>query len=181
MRPVSRRNSRPGLVGGATFQRTPISQSALDKNPIPGHLFECNPVDEVANRGALTLPCIVRKNPQVPNTARQMACHPVNNSSGKRISMQGPCNPSQKWRGNPRFLPQLGTRPSSIATNPVESQEAPPNSAVSLTSQRHPEKLPEVTVESREPRVSCRNPRKTSRVFLQPVLMADAPTVTPEQ
>ena len=133
------------------------------------------------HEGALTPSCIVWKNPQVPNTARQMACHPVNNSSGKRISMQGPCNPSQKWRGNPRFLPQLGTRPSSIATNPVEPQEAPPNSAVSLTSQRHPEKLPEVTVESREPRVSCRNSRKTSRVFLQPVLMADAPTVTPEQ
>ena len=33
----------------------------------------------------------------------------------------------------------------SIAPNPVESREAPPNSTVPLTSQRHPEKLQEVT------------------------------------
>ena len=33
--------------------------------------------------------------------------------------------------------------------NPVEFQEAPPNSTVTLTSQRHAEKLPEVTGTSR--------------------------------
>ena len=33
---------------------------------------------------------------------------------------------------------------SSIARNPVESQETRPSSTVFLTSQRHPEKLPEV-------------------------------------
>ena len=44
-----------------------------------------------------------------------------------------------------RFLPPLEMRLSSIARNPVESREAPPNSTVSLTSQRHPEKLPEAT------------------------------------
>ena len=32
----------------------------------------------------------------------------------------------------------------SIAPNPVEFREAPPNSTVTLTSQRHAEKLPEV-------------------------------------
>src|SRR5574341_799707 len=32
MRPVSRRHSRRGLVGGSTFRRTPISRSPLDKN-----------------------------------------------------------------------------------------------------------------------------------------------------
>ena len=47
------------------------------------------------------------------------------------------------------FLPQLEMRPSSIATNPVESQEAPHNSTESLPSQRHHEKLPEVTSTSR--------------------------------
>ena len=110
------------------------------------------------HEGALTRSCIVRKNPQVPHTAQQVACHPVNHSKGKRRSippqktrrdslvptLQGHCDPSQKWRGNLRFLPPLEMRPSSIAPNPVESQEAPPNSTVSLTSQRHPEKLPEV-------------------------------------
>ena len=47
MRPVSRRNSRRGLVVGATFQRTLVSWSAFDKNPMQGHLFGCNPVNEV--------------------------------------------------------------------------------------------------------------------------------------
>ena len=115
------------------------------------------------HEGALTRSCIVQKNPQVPHTAQQVACHPVNNSKGKRRSippqktrrdslvptLQGHCDPSQKWRGNLRFLPPLEMRPSSIAPNPVESQEAPPNSTVFLTSQRQPEKLPEVTGTSR--------------------------------
>ena len=34
----------------ATFQKTPISVSTLDKNPMPRHLFECNTVDEVTTR-----------------------------------------------------------------------------------------------------------------------------------
>ena len=34
----------------ATFQKTPISMSTLDKNPMPGHFFECNTVDEVTTR-----------------------------------------------------------------------------------------------------------------------------------
>ena len=38
---------------------------------------------------------------------------------------------------------------SSIAPNPVESREGPPNSRVSLTSQKHTEKLPEATGTSR--------------------------------
>ena len=111
------------------------------------------------HEGTLTTQCIVRENPQVPNTARQVACQPVNNSRGKRSSipqhktrldspvptLQGPCHRSQKWRGSLRFLPQLDMRPFSIAPNPVESREAPSNSTVSLNSQRHPEKLPEVT------------------------------------
>ena len=112
---------------------------------------------------ALTPLCIIQKSPQVPNTARQVACHPVNTSRGKQSSMpqpkarpdspfptlQGPCNRSLKYRGTLWFLPQLEMRPSSIAPNPEESREFPPNSTVSLTSQRHPEKLPEVTGTSR--------------------------------
>ena len=33
-------------MGGATFLKTPISRSALEKNPMPGHLLEGKPVDE---------------------------------------------------------------------------------------------------------------------------------------
>ena len=40
------------------------------------------------------------------------------------------------------FQTQLEMRPSSIAPNPVESQQTPANSTVFLTSHRHPEKLP---------------------------------------
>ena len=42
-----------------------------------------------------------------------------------------------------------GKRPSSIEPNSVVSREAPPNTTVSLNSQRLPEKLPEVTGTSR--------------------------------
>ena len=86
------------------------------------------------HEGALTHPGIVRKDSQVPHTARQVVCHPVNNSRVSRNSipqhktkpdspvptLQGPCDPSQKCRGTLRFLPQLEMRPSSIAPNPVE-------------------------------------------------------------
>src|SRR5574337_631135 len=51
MRPVSRRHSRRGRVGGSTFRRTPISRSPLDKNPMPGHLSELQPVNEVNTKG----------------------------------------------------------------------------------------------------------------------------------
>ena len=46
MRPVSRGNFRHSLVDGDTCRKTPISRSALDKIPMPGHLFEDNPFDE---------------------------------------------------------------------------------------------------------------------------------------
>ena len=37
-------------MDGATFWKTPISCSAIDKNPMSGHLFEGNPVDEGTTR-----------------------------------------------------------------------------------------------------------------------------------
>ena len=42
-------------VGGATCQLTPISRSAIEKNPMPGHLFEGHPVGEgITRRGTDT-------------------------------------------------------------------------------------------------------------------------------
>ena len=133
------------------------------KKPMLGHLFEGNPVDEGTTGRGTTRLCMVRKNTQVPHKARQVACHPINKWRGKRSSvplhkmwpdfpvttLQGPCDRSQKWRGTLRFLPQLEMRPSSIAPNQGESLEATPNSKVSLTSQRQPPKLCEVTDTSR--------------------------------
>ena len=34
-----------------TFRRTPISRSPLEKNPMPGHLSQLHPVDEVNTKG----------------------------------------------------------------------------------------------------------------------------------
>ena len=101
--------------------------------------------------------------PQVPHTTREVACHPMNNWRGKRssitphktrsdspvLTLQGPCDLSQKWRGTLTLLPQSEIRSSSIAPVPVKSREAHLNSSVSLTSQRHPAKLPEVKGTSR--------------------------------
>ena len=58
-------------------------------------------------------------------------------------TLQGPCGRSPKRRGILSFLSPLEVRPSSIAPNPDESREAPPNSTVSLNSQRHLETLPD--------------------------------------
>ena len=41
-------------VGGATCRMTPISRSALEMNPMPGHLFEGNPVGEGTTRRGTT-------------------------------------------------------------------------------------------------------------------------------
>src|SRR5574337_618270 len=103
MRPVSRRHSRRGLLGGSTFRRTPISRSPLDKNPMPGHLSELQPVNAVNTKGQF-LRASFGKKPQVPNTARQAASLPGDISRGKRSSM-----------------PQPKTRPES----PVPSLQGP--------------------------------------------------------
>src|SRR5574340_270152 len=89
MRPVSRRHSRRGLVGGSTFRRTPISRSPLDKNPMPGHLSELHPVNEVNTKGQF-FRASFGKIPQVPKTARQAASLPGDISRGKRSSMPPP-------------------------------------------------------------------------------------------
>ena len=56
MRPVSRVNSRRSVVGGVTCRNTPISRPTLEKNPMPGHLFEGNPVDEGTKRRVTDTP-----------------------------------------------------------------------------------------------------------------------------
>ena len=130
---------------------------------MPGHLFEGNRVSEGTTRRGTDTPVHHPEKPagstlsstrglRLPEQLeRQTELH----SSDKTRhdcpvpTLQGPCSRSQNWRGSLRFLPQLVMRPSSIAPNPVEFREAPPNSTVTLTSQRHAEKLPEVTGTSR--------------------------------
>ena len=141
MRPVSRGNLRHSLVGGAACQKTPIPWSALDKNPMAEPNSKAILWNKAQHEGAVTPQCIVQKNPQVPHTNRQVACHPMNNARVKRSSipphktrpdspvptLQGPCGRSFKWRGTLRFLPQLEMRTFAIAPNPVEFRERLPS------------------------------------------------------
>src|SRR5574342_1129532 len=89
MRPFSRRHSRRGLVGGSTFRRTPISRSPLDKNPMPGHLSELQPVNEVHTKGQFFRASFGKK-PQVPKTARQAASLPGDRSEEHTSELQSP-------------------------------------------------------------------------------------------
>src|SRR5574337_1117943 len=98
-----------GLVRASTLRSTPISRSPLDKNPMPGHLSELHPVNEVNTKGQFFRASFGKK-PQVPNTARQAASLPGDISRGRRSSMpqpktrpdspvpslQGPCDRSLK-------------------------------------------------------------------------------------
>ena len=60
-------------VGGPSCRKTPISLSAFEKNPRPGHLFEGNPVGEGTTRRGTVTVVHFRKHPQVPHTAQQGA------------------------------------------------------------------------------------------------------------
>ena len=195
MRPVSGGNSRLATCEVPRAERPRFSGPLLIRTRCPDTSSKATLWVKAQHEGALPAPGIVRKDPRVPHTARHVACHSLNNSRGKRCSipphktrpdspvptLQGPCNLSQKWRGTLRFLPDLEIRPSSIAANPVESREASPSSIVSLTSQRHPEKLPEVTGTSRGntgfPAATRERPRASFFIALSP----DSTTMTREQ
>ena len=127
-------------VGGATCQTIPISRSALEKNPMPGQLFEGNPVGEGTTRKGTAIPV---HHPETPTDSRHRSKRGMRPpeqferqvefpSSDKTRpdspvpTLQGPCGRSPKRRGSLRFLPPLEMRPSSSAPNPAESREAPP-------------------------------------------------------
>ena len=50
-------------MGGNTCRKTPIPRSALDKNPMPGHLFEGNPVGEGTKRRGTDTPMHLLETP----------------------------------------------------------------------------------------------------------------------
>ena len=146
-------------MGGATCPTPPIPRSALEKDPRPGPLFEGNPVGEGTTRRGTANPVHRPQRPagsthsstrglRPPEQLERPAGFPSSDKTRPDSpvpTLQGPCGRSPKRRGILRFLSPLEVRPSSIAPNPDESREAPPNSTVSLNSQRHLENLPEVT------------------------------------
>ena len=171
-------------VGGATCRTTLISRSALEKNPMHGNLFEGNPVGEDTTRRGTATPVHCPEIPagsthsstrglRPPEQLERQAGFPYSEKTRPDSpvpTLEGPCGRSRKWRGSLRFLPPLKMRPSSISQNPAGCQEVTPTLQYPSplrgtlgSSLRSP-------AESRETRVSCHNPRKTSRVPLQRVL-----------
>ena len=152
---------------------------APGKSSIPFELQvrtgDCSPVTAGQNRPHLRL-C---PGPSVPLLGRQGSQGCILDSPGESglvlrgkkglhspvPTLQGPCYPSQKWRGTLTLLPQSEIRSSSIAPVPVMSREAPLNSTVSLTSQRNPAKLPEVMGTSRGNPGFPATPRERPREF----------------
>ena len=90
-------------------------------------------------------------------------------------------DPHKNRRGNLRFPLQLEMRPSSIAPNPVEYREAPPNSTVFLTSHRHPEKLPRLPSQVEGTQGFLSKLEKDLEIHLQCVLRPNSTVVTREQ
>ena len=89
MRPISRRHSRRGPVGGSTFRRTPISRSPLDKNPMPGHLYELHPVNEVNTKGQF-FRASFGKNPRFQIQRDKRPLFPVTGSFPKTTTTRRP-------------------------------------------------------------------------------------------
>ena len=126
-------------VGGATCRMTPISRSALEMNPMPGHLFEGNPVGEGTKRRGTDTPMHLLETPAGSTHSSTRGLKPTERLKRQAEfhysdktrpdspvpTLQGPCGRSQKWRGSLRFLPPIEMRPSFISSNLVESREAP--------------------------------------------------------
>ena len=114
--------------------------STLNKNPMPGHLFEGNPVGEGTTRRGTDTPVHRTEKPagsthsstrglRHPERLERQAEFPSSDKTRPDSpvpTLQGPCGWSLKRRGSLRFLPPLEMRPSSFAPSPAESQEAPP-------------------------------------------------------
>ena len=92
-------------------ERPRFPGSLLIRSQCPDTSLKITLLMKAQHLGALTPLGIVRRNPQVPHTAREVTCHPVNNWRGKQSSipphktrpdspvrtLQRNCDPSQIW------------------------------------------------------------------------------------
>ena len=108
---------------GATRRKTPISVSALDKNPMLGHLFEGNPVDE--------------------GTKRRVTDTPVHHS----VKAAGSTH-SSKCGLSPREQLERQVKLHSFTQD--EALPSWPNSSGTLRSESEMERNPEVPASTRE-------------------------------
>ena len=75
-------------VGGPTCRKTPISLSALEKNPRPGHLFEGNPVGEGTTRRGTDTPVTLK------NTGSAFILFLIRNLKNLKSCLTGPDIPT---------------------------------------------------------------------------------------
>ena len=168
MKPASLGNLRlaPWVVPHAERPRFP--GSLLIRSQCPDTSLKITLLMKAQHLGALTPPGIVRRNPQVPHTAREVTCHHVNNWRGKQSSipphktrpdspvrtLQRNCDPSQIWpRGSQERKHEFPastrdealfhcTEPSGVPRGPSQLHSIPDFSEAPLD-------LPEITGTSR--------------------------------
>ena len=80
-------------VGGATCRMTPISWSALEMNPMPGHLFEGNPVRKGTKRRGTDTPMHLLETPAGSTHSLSRALRPP-----ERLERQAEFRYSDKTR-----------------------------------------------------------------------------------
>ena len=144
-------------------ERPRFPGSLLIRSQCPDTSLKITLLMKAQHLGALTPPGIVRRNPQVPHTAREVTCHPVNNWRGKQSSipphktrpdspvrtLQRNCDPSQIWpRGSQERKHEFpaSTRDEALfhCDKPSGVPRGPTNTTATLTSHRHPGKFPQV-------------------------------------
>ena len=104
-------------MGDATFLKTLISQSALEKNPMPRPLFECNSVDEVTTGSVKDTPVYRLQKP-----------------AGSKYSSTSGLSPHEHFEREAEFH----------ASTQDEASLSCPNSAGTLQSESEMERNPEV-------------------------------------
>ena len=176
MRPVSRGKSRlaPWVVPHAERPRSPgplwIRTRCPDTSSKAALWVKAQP------EGALTTPCVVREQPQVPHTAQQGAGDPLSNSRGKRSSLpqtrRGPAlHPNSagtlRSASETEREPEVPASPRDEAlfhcASPSRVPRGPANPTVSLNSQRHPGRFPQIPGRGRGKRGFPAAPRERPR------------------
>ena len=110
---VSQTYSSRDLVVSVTFRRSPMSWSALDKNLMPGHLFECNPVYKVATQRGTDTPVHRLENPESSVYCSTSVLSPLEQLERKWSSIPD-------TRGGLPLLSQLCREPAIRVTNGEE-------------------------------------------------------------
>ena len=125
------------------FEWDPKNQLTTQREDLyPGSKFEKSPRSQFNSTGGLKPLLQLERKAEFHASTQLRPDFPFETADTPR-------DPHQNRRGTLRFPPEQEMRPSSILPTPEVSREAPPNTKGFLTSHRHHEKFPEVTVATR--------------------------------